>query len=73
MDCGTLVQLLQSRDRIRFHSLRVLLLDIVTLLDRNWTISVSLIAREANEVADYLAKLGAATMDNLVILDNPPL
>ena len=73
VDCGELVNLLQNRSQIQFHRLRNFLLDICDLLDRDWTIVVNQISREANSVADWLAKYGATHSSVLTVLDNPPL
>ncbi|KAJ1388415.1 Reverse transcriptase-like [Sesbania bispinosa] len=50
-----------------------LLMDIRTLLQSNWDVSLANVIREANSVVDFLAK-GAITMANDITLwDTPPL
>ena len=72
-DCGQLLDITQNHQRIRFHALRFLLMDIVALFHRDWTVSVRQISRDANTVADFLAKSGAGLVGNVEYLESPPL
>ncbi|KAJ1418945.1 putative ribonuclease H protein [Sesbania bispinosa] len=49
-----------------------LLLEIRSLLQRSWNVQICSILREANLVADSLAKLGRFNVNDLEVWDSPP-
>ena len=74
VDCGELFTILRDNSRVTFHVFRGLLLDIQNLLERPWNCRLVQVSREANQVADWLAKHGAqnASTANVTLAD-PPL
>ncbi|KAJ1375953.1 Ribonuclease H domain [Sesbania bispinosa] len=61
-----------SKQDITYHPLASVISDIRDLLSRGWSVSITHLLREGNEVVDRLAKKGAASGDpNLHILEIP--
>lgn len=71
VDCLDIVEALEN-DRYQFHALASELLDIRLLLDRDWTVTLAYVPREANAAADCLAGLGASLLCPLTCLESPP-
>lgn len=69
--CKEIVNTVQGNG-IHFHELATKFLEIRSLLDRDWYIQLTHIPRSANDVADCLAGLGAASIYALTRLEVPP-
>lgn len=69
-DCSDLLKALEDDERRQFLPI---LGEIRDLTSRSWNVSLSVINRDCNLPADWLAKKGAASPSmDLCLLDNPP-
>ncbi|XP_057432766.1 uncharacterized protein LOC130725565 [Lotus japonicus] len=70
VDCRDLLQVLQDKESIIFFPI---LDDILKLLGKRWSMTVSSIGRECNKPANWLAKRGDSSLFNAwCLMKDPP-
>lgn len=57
---------------VRFHSYGCVINDIRLWLRQHWQVEINHVLHEANQAADFLAKLGAKGQHSWLTLDSPP-
>ncbi|XP_019422997.1 PREDICTED: uncharacterized protein LOC109332471 [Lupinus angustifolius] len=58
-DCLAAMQIISEAVQIRLHRILCIVNNVRTWLARDWIVEVKLVVREANMVADFMAKLGS--------------
>ncbi|KAK7290734.1 hypothetical protein RIF29_05365 [Crotalaria pallida] len=71
-DSSEAVRLINLSSVPSFHAYGTVLGDISCILKRNWTVQVLHVLREANSVADGMAKWGSSHTDMDVVWNHPP-
>lgn len=61
-----------DKANMNLHSYARVIMGIMRLLKFEWQVELRYTLREANQVADYLTKMGARSSHTCLVLDRPP-